>query len=122
MLPDSLEGTSRGTPHHGPRTPMSASFDFGVDIASLSSRKATVPPSPAPTPKHSARGKERDRDREDGIHHPPRSRKSVVNFHWTEEEAERDKIESRCPLETQEILLFYTLALLQTMALDSAKV
>ena len=117
-MPDSLEGSSRGTPHRGPRTPMSASFEFGVDVASLTSRRATVPPSPAPTAKHSARG----RDREDGMHHPPRSRKSVVNFHWTEEAAERDINESRCPLETQEILLFYTLALLQTMALDSAKV
>lgn len=64
------------------------------------------------------------------LNRPPKKDPQVVPQYDSELD-ERDKdnatnsshsSKSRSPLETQEILLFYTISLLQTMALDSAKV
>ena len=137
-------GLQSCTPNRAPRTPMSSSFDTGVDLAALQSRRATVPPSPIRNPISSSKGNSKGNSKGtqgsqvglypswSSVDFGPETTTATDESRGGEREKERDreredenernKNTSRCPIETQEILLFYTLSLLQTMALDSSKV
>ena len=132
-------GLQSCTPNRAPRTPMSSSFDTGVDLAALQSRKATVPPSPIRNPISSSKVNSKgNQGSQQGLYpswssvdfapetstatDDSRGEREKDRDREREDENERNKNTSKCPIETQEILLFYTLSLLQTMALDSSKV
>eukprot|EP00596_Hydrurales_sp_CCMP1899_P005136 CAMPEP_0119049456 /NCGR_PEP_ID=MMETSP1177-20130426/64796_1 /TAXON_ID=2985 /ORGANISM="Ochromonas sp, Strain CCMP1899" /LENGTH=763 /DNA_ID=CAMNT_0007026725 /DNA_START=693 /DNA_END=2984 /DNA_ORIENTATION=+ len=78
-----------------------------VDLKSLGRSQASVPQSPCRTSRKNPSNMN---------NRPPQS----AFFPEIDEEINRNSL--RSPLETQEILLFYTISLIQTMALDSAKI
>lgn len=78
-----------------------------VDLASLGRSQVSVPQSPCRTSKKNPSNMK---------NRPP------INSFFPEINEEIDVSTLRSPLETQEILLFYTISLIQTMALDSAKI
>ena len=107
-------------------TGSSSSFDTGLNVPLIGTSRATVPPSPSISrtisPVRYATGRASDVlpwgidsvERERGRERDSENEREI--------DGEREAGQCRCPLETQEILLFYHLSLLHSLALDSSKV
>lgn len=109
-------------------TGSSSSFDTGLNVPLIGTSRATVPPSPSTSrtisPVRYATSRASD-VLPRGIDSAERERvreRDSENEREIDREREREAGQCRCPLETQEILLFYHLSLLHSLALDSSKV